>query len=280
MSLTYDNLTALFDRYEGFLIDQFGVLMSGNGPYPGAQDALADLAARGKPVVILSNSGKRSETNNERLVRNGFDRHHFETVLTSGEVAHDYLCQSLGTEIRCQANAFLILRDGDRSPFDDLPLRRTINPEAADILLIINRDPLRGIADYETILQRLAVRKVPCICTNPDLKMLTPDGIIKSAGYLAQMFEEFGGNVCWFGKPHRRIYNRARDMLKSVGQDATLCLGDSISHDIAGGASAGFKTALVRTGINDELSDAQFERAIALSRFLPDHMLRSFSLKG
>jgi len=99
VTLSCDSLASLFDRYDAFLIDQFGVLLGGTGPYPGAQDALADLAKRGKPVVILSNSGKRSAMNITRLVQHGFDRYHFETVLTSGEVAHSHLFQSLGRDV-------------------------------------------------------------------------------------------------------------------------------------------------------------------------------------
>lgn len=279
MSLAYDSLTQLFDRYDAFLIDQFGVLMSGDGPYPGATEALGDLAARGKPVVVLSNSGKRSAVNNERLVQNGFDRSHFETVLTSGEIAHSYLRGALGKEIPHQAQALVILRDDDTSPFDDLPLRRTDNLEAADVLLIVNRDPSREIAFYKPILRRLAARKIPCICTNPDLKMLTPDGTMESAGYLAQMFEDLGGEVRWFGKPHAKIYEYARTMLKGASPSTMLCIGDSLHHDVAGGASAGFKTALVRTGIDEDLDDAELQSLVATSRILPDHFLRSFSLK-
>ncbi|MEM9581519.1 MAG: TIGR01459 family HAD-type hydrolase [Pseudomonadota bacterium] len=275
--MTYEDLSLLFDRYEAFLIDQFGVLLSGTGPYPGAQVALAGLAKRGKPVVILSNSGKRSEVNTARLVQHGFERRHFETVLTSGEVAYNHLRQMLGAKAPERANAYVVLRDGDQFPFLDLPLQRTTDPEATDILLLVNRDPMREIASYEPILQRLAARQVPCLCTNPDFKMLTPNGTTESAGYFAQMYEAFGGSVRWFGKPHQNIYDCAYHLLKGIDRGRVLCVGDSLDHDIAGGASAGFKTALVRTGIHEELSDTEFERAVASSRFVPDYVLSGFS---
>ena len=54
-----DGLSAVADRYELFLIDQWGVLHNGVAPHEGAIDALKALREAGKKIVILSNSGKR-----------------------------------------------------------------------------------------------------------------------------------------------------------------------------------------------------------------------------
>jgi ribonucleotide monophosphatase NagD (HAD superfamily) len=53
-----DNLAALMPRYDGFLLDQWGVLHDGVRPYPGAVRRAGDAAAGGKRVIILSNSGR------------------------------------------------------------------------------------------------------------------------------------------------------------------------------------------------------------------------------
>ena len=50
-------LSALADSFDLFMIDQFGVLHDGVSPYLGAIECLASLKARGKGVVLLSNSG-------------------------------------------------------------------------------------------------------------------------------------------------------------------------------------------------------------------------------
>lgn len=47
------------DRYTGALLDQFGVLHDGEKPYPGAIEAVAQLAARGMKLLIISNSSRR-----------------------------------------------------------------------------------------------------------------------------------------------------------------------------------------------------------------------------
>lgn len=278
MNLTYDTLEHLFDRYDAFLIDQFGVLMSGDGPYPGASAALAALAKRDKPVVILSNSGKRSEPNCLRLTSNGFDRAHFDTVLTSGEIAHEYLATAIGRTLPNGARVLVMIKEGDTPPLEGLDVVRTDTPDAADLLLVVSRDPARPIGTYTPVLARLADSNVPGICVNPDLKMLTPEGLVTSAGQLGKTFEGLGGRLDWFGKPHGLIYDRAKERLGSIRSETVLCIGDSLQHDIAGGAAAGFKTALVRTGVTADVSDPDLERLIRESEYGPDHLLRAFSI--
>ncbi len=61
----------LVDHYDAFLVDQFGVLLDGAGAYRHARAALDELYARGKRVLLISNSGKRSAANVGRLGRSG-----------------------------------------------------------------------------------------------------------------------------------------------------------------------------------------------------------------
>ncbi|MBX2823758.1 MAG: HAD hydrolase-like protein [Gammaproteobacteria bacterium] len=55
-----------------------------------------------------------------------------------------------------------------------------------------------------------------------------------------------------------------------------ICVGDSIEHDIAGGASAGLSTALVRTGILDDLTDENRQAEYARYAVCPDYILPAF----
>jgi FMN phosphatase YigB (HAD superfamily) len=65
-------LRELIDDYDVFFVDQFGVLRDDNGPYDGAIEALSQIKAAGKTVVILSNSGRSGDFNADRLVKIGF----------------------------------------------------------------------------------------------------------------------------------------------------------------------------------------------------------------
>ena len=108
-----DGLGAVVDRFDCFLVDQFGVLRDGRGPYPGAAETLSRLKAAGKRVIVLSNSGKRAAENSRRLAGIGFDAASWDLFLTSGETAWRILKAEMadGIERRC----LLISRDGDTS---------------------------------------------------------------------------------------------------------------------------------------------------------------------
>lgn len=55
------SVAQLPQRYRGALLDQFGVLHDGQKPYPGAVEAVAQLAGRGMRLLIISNSSRREE---------------------------------------------------------------------------------------------------------------------------------------------------------------------------------------------------------------------------
>ena len=51
---------SLADRYDGFILDQFGVMHNGVVALPGAQECFEKLAKAGKKLVILSNTSRRA----------------------------------------------------------------------------------------------------------------------------------------------------------------------------------------------------------------------------
>jgi HAD superfamily hydrolase (TIGR01459 family) len=274
--MTPTTLPDIAQRYDAFLVDQFGVLLDGSAAYPMAPQALSFLATTGKPVILLSNSGKRSEPNVARLVQLGFPRNSFRLVLSSGEAAWRHLshrAHAPGTRV------WLHSRDRDTSAVDGLGLAVTDDPSQAALLLLAGSQADRlSLADYRTLLQPVA-GKVPMLCTNPDLEMLTPHGPRPGAGRIAQLFSELGGVVDWIGKPYPLIYDEARRLLPGIAPDRILCIGDSPAHDIAGGNRAGFRTCLVRTGLHAATPDADLaDLCLTEAGVLPDHVLPRFTI--
>jgi HAD superfamily hydrolase (TIGR01459 family) len=269
-------LSALASAYDAFLIDQFGVLLDGAAAYPGAAEALSHLASLGKRVILLSNSGKRSEPNAQRLSRLGFARDAFELVLSSGEAAHSHLMArglAKGTPV------WLHSRDDDQSAIESLGLHLVGRPEEAALLLLAgSQADVIGLDRYEALLRPAASRAIPMLCTNPDIHMLTPVGQRPGAGRIAQLYAAMGGPVDWIGKPHPLIYAEARRRLVGIDPARILCIGDSPAHDIKGGAEAGFKTALVRTGLHADTPDADLPAVCLVEAgVLPDHILPRFA---
>lgn len=271
-------LAVLAPQFDAFLIDQFGVLLNGIGAYPFAPLSISRLAQLGKPIVLLSNSGKRAAPNEARLTGLGFDRDAYLMVMSSGEAAHSVLAHRIGTSLPQRAKVWLHARDNDTSPIDGLALTRVDKPELADLLLLAgSRADRISLADYRAMLAPAAHRQTPLVCNNPDIEMLTPTGTHPGAGAIARTYANLGGPVEWIGKPYPLIYAEAVRRLSGIATDRILCIGDSPAHDIAGGHAAGHKTALVRTGLHAGLSDAALT-ALCAAEAVPDFILPAFDL--
>lgn len=271
-------LDHLAERFDAFLVDQFGVILNGTGAYDFAPAALARLGATGKPVVLLSNSGKRSSPNEARLTRLGFARDSYLTVMSSGEAAHTALRRRIGTEIAPGAPVWAHGRDDDASHVEGLDLTLVDLPAKASLILLAgSRGDSLTLDDYAAMLAPAAAKAVPCLCTNPDMEMLTPKGIRFGSGAVARLYEDLGGPVEWIGKPHPLIYREAARLLPGIPPERVLCIGDSPAHDVAGGRAAGHATALVRTGLHEGIGDAELAALCQEEGAVPDFVIPRFA---
>jgi HAD superfamily hydrolase (TIGR01459 family) len=262
--------------YDAFLIDQFGVLHDGRKLYPGALEALERLHALGKLVVILTNSGKRTAANRERLVGMGVRRELFRDVLSSGEVARASIAAG---DFDPAFFVFVVGRAGDdyAFDFDELNLAELANPDDANLILILGSNaPATSLDDYRSLLAGAAAKGVPALCCNPDRQMLTSSGLQPAPGAIAELYQQLGGKVTWIGKPFAGIYRYALKLLGKPDRKTVLCIGDSIAHDVRGGRDAGMATALVRTGVSALLDDEGLKRVMGEEGIEPDWLLPEF----
>ena len=79
---------ALADRYDGFILDLWGVIHDGVAPYPGAVDCLLRLRDAGKRVVLLSNAPRRAHAAAKAMQAMGIFPDFYTGIVTSGEVTH------------------------------------------------------------------------------------------------------------------------------------------------------------------------------------------------
>ncbi|MBO6726395.1 MAG: TIGR01459 family HAD-type hydrolase [Rhizobiaceae bacterium] len=257
----------LVASYDGFIFDQYGVLHDGRTLYPGAIDALESCAVVGKPVVLVTNSGRTAAENAERLKRLGLDPSLFSAIVTSGDLAQETL-----TALNARAT-YILARGSD-------PVRgagpQTSNPEEADLLLIAGSETdTVSEAHYRDILGQLSARDVPALCSNPDMQMLTSSGLKPGAGQIAAWYQHLGGTVAYVGKPWPEIYEAALRAL-CLGPGARICaLGDSIHHDILGANRAGLSSALVLTGVGADLTPQAVSEMASDDLHRPAHILRS-----
>jgi HAD superfamily hydrolase (TIGR01459 family) len=90
------------------------------------------------------------------------------------------------------------------------------------------------------------------LCANPDIVVDRGETREWCAGALAALYEEMGGEVLYFGKPHPPIYDLARRRLaaiRAVDDARILCIGDGILTDIRGGMAEGLDTLFVSGGL-------------------------------
>jgi HAD superfamily hydrolase (TIGR01459 family) len=247
----------LAERYEVFLLDQFGVLHDGQRPYPGAVHALSALKRAGKTIVLISNSGKRAKSNESRLLKLGFEAGSWDHFVSSGEEAwRSFGDMAAAGTLRAGTKCLLISRDGDRSATEGLPFALTGSGDDAELVLISASEGDRHDLDhYRALLAPAAVRGVPCFCTNPDRIMLTAVGPRFGAGELADLYANLGGSVTRIGKPYPAIFEAALELAGKPDHASVVCVGDSLEHDIAGGRRAGLATALVLSGILADTAD-------------------------
>ena len=251
LPLSLSGLGDVSDRFDAVILDQWGVLHDGGRPYPGAVACLEALAAHGKPMVVLSNSGKRANANRARLAEIGLPVALLTAVVTSGEATFQAIAaDALPFPVR-GGRMLLFSRGGDRDIVDGLDVTLVDDPNAADTVLLAGTDmPQRPAADYLASLSVAADRGLPMICANPDVTGLAPGGLIAGPGSLAIRYEQMGGRVQWVGKPDPLIYESCLEALGHPPRHRLLAVGDSLTHDIAGGRGVGLATVLIAGGIH------------------------------
>ncbi len=270
------SFTPLIDRYELFLFDQFGVLHNGTEPYSGMQQALAELKQHRKRIVVISNSGKRASVNAARLARFGYGEDLIDDIYTSGELAWLRLQELTSSYTEDKAlRVYYLGNDNDRSALNGLPVVEVENPAVADLIIIggMGSQP-RTEEDYKHLLQKAAIAAVPAYCTNPDLLGFYDNGCVKTGpGKIAGIYQEIGGQCSYFGKPHPEIYNHILENC-GVAADQTVCIGDSVEHDILGANRVGCSSVLVRTGIYADLDDTRLSGLFEKTATWPNYIMQ------
>ena len=100
-------------------------------------------------------------------------------------------------------------------------------------------------------------RKLPLICANPDIVVERGDRLLYCAGAIAELYRELGGEVIFYGKPHRPIYERAMALAQERRGKATplnhvLAIGDSVRTDLMGAHAFGIDLLFLTRGIHSE----------------------------
>ena len=250
----------LIENHDLFLIDAYGVLMTSQGPLPGATEFIAKLQAKQKDFFILTNDASRTpETCAKVYAERGF-KIPVEKILSAGvAIIETYRKENLaGAKTTVLGTSDT--RECVRRAGGDV---QEITPDTDFDVLVIGDDSgfdfLKTMNDLLTATHKLIRKgKTPrFFLANPDL--LYPRGKHSfgfTSGSLAKFLEiglrdlhpskDFNFEV--LGKPAPLLYDLARAKVNALAS-RTLMLGDQLHTDIAGANRAGIKSALLATGI-------------------------------
>jgi len=244
-----DGLCSVAADYDFFLIDQWGVIHNGKHVHAGAVAAMQALRDAGKKIVLISNSSKRAAVSVAGLTAMGVGRDLYDDIVTSGEVAWQALDARedpyyAGLGRRC----YMFTWGGDKRFIDGLDLVDVDTPAEAEFVLLSGTSGA-PVAGYEPALQACAAESLPMLCLNRDLVSVAPDGtLVDCPGKVAMRYEELGGQVHYYGKPGREIYDVC--LAHALETERVLAIGDSLHHDIAGANAAKIESVLVTGGIH------------------------------
>jgi HAD superfamily hydrolase (TIGR01459 family) len=251
-----DRFAPLAERYDGFVLDLWGVIHDGVKPYPGAVAALEALRRAGKRSVLLSNAPRRAGAAQAAMRAMGIPDDLYDGILTSGEAVHRALRDRSDAWFAALGRRVLhIGPERDRNVFDTLDLDEVATPEEAEFVLNTGPDdhrPGQTVEDFRPLLARCRAANLPMICANPDLEVIRGGVRVICAGALAQAYAAMGGEVRSLGKPDPAIYPAVFDMLRIADRRRILAVGDALRTDIAGATAAGIDGAWIIGGIHAE----------------------------
>jgi HAD superfamily hydrolase (TIGR01450 family) len=258
---TVDDLIA---RYDTFLLDAYGVLVTTRGPIAGAGAFLERLTREGREWLIVSNDASRSiATTTARYLDFGLPVTPGR-VLTSGALLASYFgreglrdasCVVIGTEdardfVRA-AGGHVVEPDDDRASV--CVVCGVYDEPGAPFLETVNRA-------ISLILRRLGLGlPMRFVLPNPDVVYPSDtETFAFTAGGLAALLEavirlrdaEGAYRFEPLGKPYAPIFDAAFERLGHPDPRRVVMIGDQLVTDVLGASRAGIDSVLIETGVS------------------------------
>jgi HAD superfamily hydrolase (TIGR01459 family) len=252
------SLDTLVEKYDGFLIDAYGVLVDKTYAMPGAAELLARLDAARIPWLVVTNSASRlPETLSEELGAFGLEVVP-ERILTSGELLAEHFDRNGLGGSRC-----VVLGPEESRIYAERGGGRVVVLEEhcdAEVLIVADQKDVHCLRDMNfavsLMVRRMdAGKPIHLVLCNPDLIYpIAPGQYGFTAGGLAAMLEavfreRYSSDAQAFirlGKPHRLIFDAA---CRRLAADRPVMIGDQLGTDILGAARWNVDSVLVGTGL-------------------------------
>lgn len=247
-----ERLRDLVDGVEVVLSDIWGVVHNGLEAFPEACEALHTYRERGGTVILITNAPRPADSVQRQLRKLGVADETYDAIVSSGDLTRHFVADHPGKKM------FWLGPERDNSIYRGLdPVNAPL--EQADYIVCTGPfdDETETPEDYRAMMLQALERKLPFVCANPDIVVERGDRLIYCAGAIAELYRELGGEVIFYGKPHRPIYERAMQLAAerrghAAPLDRVLAIGDSVRTDLTGALGFGIDCLFVTRGIHSE----------------------------
>ena len=263
--ITINRLEEIYDNYDAFILDQWGVIHDGNKGYLNAIQCVEKLYSKKKILTIISNSSRKKEETIMRLPNLGFQSAHFHEVMTSGEMIWLSLKNKNNSEVKNLGKRCFHIYDQTKNEGEIFQkgLEKYIfvkNIEDADFILGCTPFFEKAVVDYIPLLNVAKEKELLFVCANPDFESLekNSNSLTFCMGTIAELYNRLGGKTFLLGKPSIEIYKKTFEELKNIKKSKILAIGDSLFHDIKGALNFGVDSLLITsTGIHNDFFDSE-----------------------
>ena len=270
------SLAEISADYDAVFCDLWGCYHNGITPYPAAVAACQAFRRGGGHVILLTNAPRPAASVKTFLDRMDAPEDSYDAIVSSGGA-----CQAALSSGRHGDKFHYVGPERDLHMLQDLGLAPVHLADASAVLLTgLRDDQTETPEDYRAEIAEWVARGLTVLCANPDIIVDRGEARLWCAGALAQIHEDKGGEVLWFGKPHGPVYERCHEVLAELTGAETpkkriLAIGDGILTDVPGGIRAGLDTVFVTGGLSarDFGQDVENPEQAPLEQFLAEQNL-------
>ncbi len=276
------NLSKAADNYDTFVLGFNGVIHEGGDIIPAAADALRNMIAQGKKLIMLTNSAQRVATIAEWLSQNGVNPSIFQCIMSAGEILHYKLKSALGDYAALGSNYYHLGNPTDKGVFCGLPFVPVASISAAHFIYMDSVSDINDTIDtYRPILEQAAALGLPFVCAGNNTSCFKDGKICLAPGAIAEQYAVMGGRIITIGKPDASLFKYCVDGINDCGN--VLVVGDNVATDIKGATMLGWDSVLISKGRHVNFLGEGYIPDVAKTRELsnsydasPDYVISNF----
>lgn len=271
--LRIDSIEELFDKYENYIFDIWGVIHNGERLYDGVLEVFDKLKKANKNYFFISNAPRPKHVIWKKFKEISLEVDE-DLITTSGDYflfEHHKTNSKVFSKIHDKA--LVLGEETNHDLLKGISFNRAKTLEDAQYLLLLmfanNKEDLKK---YDDVFEQAIKLNLTAACPNPDKIVIANHNIRYPAGSFAKRYEDLGGEVQYFGKPYVDIYSYVFHKF-DLNPSKTIMIGDSMETDIKGAYNSKIDSLLIQTGI---YFDKDIDDVLLNYNYKPQYLIKSW----